>query len=335
MLYPLVVHRPAIVVAAVALFAALAPAAFGGGVYAEVVSPTGKVLAVADGPSFDFPADGSLVHVGSAEGSSTGVMLADVALFGSVVQATQLYLPSGRGDAISGTIAAAGQLFEPAPNLLVPLGGGGYAIVDQRAKSRGRIGRIGLRLVVGRAAFGVPAGTQVLLGVPAAAHASRSHAVRSVTQIEPLAALGFSSDDASFLGFTPAPSATSGSIGGRAVAIAQRFLGVPYVWGGASPLTGFDCSGLTMYVYAQLGISLTHYTGAQFTQGLRLSREELEPGDLVFFDGAADPQHEGIYIGGGRFIHAPHTGDVVKISSLDDAGYGFGFVGAVRPYGAQ
>jgi len=262
-------------------------------------------------------------------------MLADVALFGSVVQATQLYLPSGRGDAISGTIAAAGQLFEPAPNLLVPLGNGGYAIVDQRAKSRGRIGRIGLRLVVGRAAFGVPAGTQVLLGVPAAVHAARSRAVSSVARVEPLATLGFSSADASFLGFTPAPSATSGSIGGRAVAVAERFLGVAYVWGGASPLTGFDCSGLAMYVYAQLGISLTHYTGAQFTQGLRVSREELEPGDLVFFDGAADPQHEGIYIGGGRFIHAPHAGDIVKISSLDDAGYGFGFVGGVRPYGAR
>jgi cell wall-associated NlpC family hydrolase len=328
------VHRAAIVVAAVALFAALVPAALGGGVYAEVVSPTGKVLAVADGPSFDFPADGSLVHVGSAEASSDGVMLADLALFGGVVQATQLYLPSGRSERISGTIAAAGQLFEPAPNLLVPLGGGGYAIVDQRAKSRGRIGRVGLRLVVGRAAFGVPAGTQVLLGVPATARASRSGAVRSLTQVAPLAALGFSSADASFLGFTAAPSTTSGSIGERAVAIAERYLDVPYVWGGASPLTGFDCSGLTMYVYAQLGISLTHYTGAQFTQGLRLSREQLAPGDLVFFDGAADPQHEGIYIGDGRFIHAPHTGDVVKISSLDETGYGFGFVGGVRPYGA-
>lgn len=335
MLYPLVVHRAAMAVAAVALFAALVPAARGGGVYAEVVSPTGKVLAVADGSSFDFPADGSLVHVGSAEDSSSGVMLADVALFGGVVQATQLYLPSGRREPISGTIAAAGQLFEPAPNLLVPLGNGGYAIVDQRAKSRGRIGRIGLRLVVGRAAFGVPAGTQVLLGVPAAVHAARSRAASSIARVEPLATLGFSSADASYLGFTPAPSATSGSIGGRAVAVAERFLGVPYVWGGASPLTGFDCSGLAMYVYAQLGISLTHYTGAQFTQGLRVSREELEPGDLVFFDGGADPQHEGIYIGGGRFIHAPHTGDVVKISSLDDAGYGFGFVGGVRPYGAR
>jgi len=328
------VHRAAIVIAAVALFAALAPAALGGGVYGEVVSPTGKVLAVADGPSFDFPADGSLVHIGSAEASPGGVMLADVALFRSVVQATQLYLPSGRREPISGTIAAAGQLFEPAPNLLVPLGAGGYAVVDQRAKSRGRIGRVGLRLVVGRAAFGVPAGTQVLLGVPAAAGASRSGAVRSLTRVEPLAALGFSSADASFLGFTAARSATSGSIGSRAAAIAERYLGVPYVWGGASPLAGFDCSGLTMYIYARLGISLTHYTGAQFTQGLRLSREQLEPGDLVFFDGAADPQHEGIYIGGGRFVHAPHTGDVVKISSLDEAGYGFGFVGAVRPYGA-
>src|SRR5215218_2568256 len=282
------------VVAAVALFAALVPAARGGRVYAEVVSPTGKVLAVADGSSFDFPADGSLVHVGSAEDSSSGVMLADVALFGGVVQATQLYLPSGRREPISGTIAAAGQLFEPAPNLLVPLGAGGYAVVDQRAKAGGRIGRVGLRLVLGRAAFGVPAGTQVLLGVPAA---MRRGVLASRRTIEPLAALGFSSADATFLGFTAAPSAEVGSLGSRAVAVAERFLGVRYVWGGADPLTGFDCSGLTMYVYAQLGITLTHYTGAQFTQGLPLPRGELEPGDLVFFDGSRDPQHEGMYVG--------------------------------------
>jgi cell wall-associated NlpC family hydrolase len=266
------------------------------------------------------------------------VTLTDVALFASVVQATQLYLPSGHSQTISGTIAAAGQLLEPAPNLLIPLGPGGYAIVDQRAKARGRIGRVGLRLVLGRAGFGVPAGTQVLLGVPAATRApvrGTASAVASRATIAPLAALGFSATDARFLGFTAAPSATSGSIGMRAVAIAERFLGIPYVWGGANPLTGFDCSGLTMYVYGQLGIALTHYTGAQFTQGLPLPRGELEPGDLVFFDGSRDPQHEGIYIGDGRFVHAPHTGDVVKISSLDDAGYGLSYVGAVRPYAGR
>jgi cell wall-associated NlpC family hydrolase len=97
---------------------------------------------------------------------------------------------------------------------------------------------------------------------------------------------------------------------------------------------GFDCSGLVLYVYGQLGIQLTHYTGAQFNEGLRLPREELQPGDLVFFDQdlVRGPQHEGIYIGDGSFIQAPHTGDVVRISSLDDPRYGFSFVGGVRPY---
>jgi cell wall-associated NlpC family hydrolase len=113
-----------------------------------------------------------------------------------------------------------------------------------------------------------------------------------------------------------------------------RFLGLRYGWGGASPVTGFDCSGLAMYAYGQLGIQLTHYTGAQYDEGLRVPREGLQPGDLVFFDDdpVRGPQHEGIYVGGGRFIQAPHTGDVVKISSLDDPQYGLRYVGAVRPY---
>jgi cell wall-associated NlpC family hydrolase len=128
--------------------------------------------------------------------------------------------------------------------------------------------------------------------------------------------------------------APGGSIGARAVAIAEQFLGVRYVWGGASPLSGFDCSGLVMYVYAQLGIHLTHFSGAQWNEGTRiLSPDDLAPGDLVFFHpGPSGPGHVGIYIGGGEFIHAPHTGDVVKISSLNDADYSFSYVGGVRPY---
>jgi cell wall-associated NlpC family hydrolase len=100
---------------------------------------------------------------------------------------------------------------------------------------------------------------------------------------------------------------------GGAVGIAMQYLGIPYRWGGASPSTGFDCSGLTMYVYAQLGVSLPHYTGDQWQMGTAVARGELQPGDLVFFDGLG---HEGMYIGNNQFIHAPHTGDVVKISSL-------------------
>jgi peptidoglycan DL-endopeptidase CwlO len=110
------------------------------------------------------------------------------------------------------------------------------------------------------------------------------------------------------------------------VSIAMRYLGTPYVWGGSTP-AGFDCSGFVMYVYAQMGVSLPHYTGAQFQYGVPVSRDQLEPGDLVFFDGLG---HVGIYVGGGQFIHSPQTGDVVKISSLDDGFYAATYDGARR-----
>jgi cell wall-associated NlpC family hydrolase len=112
---------------------------------------------------------------------------------------------------------------------------------------------------------------------------------------------------------------------GGVVGVAMRYLGVPYVWGGASP-AGFDCSGFTMYVYAQVGVSLPHNAAAQYGYGAPVSRSDLQPGDLVFFDGLG---HVGLYIGGGSFIHAPHTGDVVKISSLS-GWYAATFVGGRR-----
>ena len=126
----------------------------------------------------------------------------------------------------------------------------------------------------------------------------------------------------------PPPPASPGPVGAghpEAATIAARYLGVPYRWGGASP-SGFDCSGLVMYVYAQLGISLPHYTVAQYRMGLAVSRSQLQPGDLVFFDGLG---HVGIYIGQNQFIHAPHTGDVVKVSSIT-GWYARTYVGARR-----
>jgi peptidoglycan DL-endopeptidase CwlO len=117
------------------------------------------------------------------------------------------------------------------------------------------------------------------------------------------------------------PTGGSGPGHPAAASIALRYLGVPYVYGGASP-SGFDCSGLVMYVYAQLGISLPHYTVAQWNATQPVSSPA--PGDLVFFNGLG---HVGIYLGGGRFVNAPHTGSVVRIDSISSFG---GYDGARR-----
>ena len=105
------------------------------------------------------------------------------------------------------------------------------------------------------------------------------------------------------------PAAPAAKYGG-VVGVAMQYLGTPYVYGGASP-SGFDCSGFIMYVYAQVGVSLPHNAAAQYGYGTPVDRSQLQPGDLVFFNGLG---HAGIYVGGGSFIHSPHTGDVVKIS---------------------
>ena len=91
----------------------------------------------------------------------------------------------------------------------------------------------------------------------------------------------------------------------RVVSYAKRFLGVRYVYGGSSPRSGFDCSGFVRYVYGHFGITLAHSSYAQADSGTRVARGSLKPGDLVFFDGVG---HVGLYVGNGRFIHAPHTG---------------------------
>ena len=108
--------------------------------------------------------------------------------------------------------------------------------------------------------------------------------------------------------------------GWQAAQLALGEQGTPYVWGGSAP-GGFDCSGLVAWAYGQVGISLPHYTGSLWNVGTHVSPDQLEPGDLVFFHGQS---HVGIYIGGGQFVHAPHTGDVVKVSSLSDSWYSAG-----------
>ena len=135
--------------------------------------------------------------------------------------------------------------------------------------------------------------------------------------------------------------------GDIAVRAALRWVGVPYSWGGGDAFgptrgfcgpagcqglstIGFDCSGLTLHAWAQAGVLLPHYTGSQFKSGLRIARvEDLLPGDLLFFHD--DLGHVGMYLGNGQMIHAPQTGDVVRIADLAGSRYERSFRGAVRP----
>src|SRR6266536_1587692 len=275
-------------------FLVLAPAAAASGGYVEVVDAAGHVLASATGPSFDYPADGTLVHVGHAVVGPAGVELNDVSVLGGAVSAQTIVLPRGRKAIRIVDLVGGGRQLAPRPDTLVPLGSSGYLVVAQQAVLQGSVGRVGLRVVLQANTFGATAGTQLLVGLPFSPQAGRSLA--DARAPSPLAVLGFASG-AAVAAFVPAPGGLgaigsgTGTLGERAVTIAE-----------------------------------------QFGEGVPVAPGALEPGDLVFFDGsAAGPQHEGIYIGEGRFVHAPHTGDVVRIASLADPQYGLRYVGAVRP----
>jgi cell wall-associated NlpC family hydrolase len=95
---------------------------------------------------------------------------------------------------------------------------------------------------------------------------------------------------------------------------AAAYIGIPYVWAGDRPSTGFDCSGFTQYVFGQHGVELPHYSGYQAQMGLTIQPEDIQAGDLLCF--GSPVHHVGIYIGEGLFIHAPRTGDVVRIQPL-------------------
>ena len=114
---------------------------------------------------------------------------------------------------------------------------------------------------------------------------------------------------------------------------AEKELGTPYHWGGSTPQTGFDCSGLMQWAYAKAGIQIPRTSEMQILAGnaTPVARNKLEPGDLVFFrDSSGDVHHVGMSLGGDRFIQAPHTGDVVKISSLKEPYYAQQYTGARR-----
>jgi cell wall-associated NlpC family hydrolase len=305
---------------------------------AEVRSADGTLIGKAGTGAYAYPADGSVLRIGSSRANAARVELRDVSMFNGRVTVRRLVVPARglAGASVQGLVVD-GTSYVVGPNALIPLDGGSYIVALQEAVSPGRTGSglVGLRAFVSDPSLGLAPGTQLLVGLARAAHpdssTSKAAAVLGLPQLP--AAQASLAGVPTFL--EPNILPPTNTLGGQAVALAYRFLGVPYVWGGESPL-GFDCSGLTMYVYGQLGIKLGHYTGFQYYAGLRVTRDQLEPGDLVFFhaNSAGVPQHEGMYIGNGSFIHAPHTGDVVKISSLFDTRYALAYLGAVRPYAA-
>jgi len=294
---------------------------------AEIRDGHGALLAHADEGHYASAQDyGYLLTIGASARDQTGLTLRDVSVLGGRVRIGSMFVPAfgTRGARIDG-LQVAGRSAHATPNTVLQVGDGSYAVFLQEAALPGKLGTdvgiVGVRVVAGN--------RQILLGLarkPAVEQVSSGRSPWLLFGLAPLATVG----GPSFVS-TPLLPQTGGK-GTRAVAIAEQYLGIRYVWGGASPLSGFDCSGLVMYVYAQLGIELTHFSGAQFDEGTRiLQPEDLLPGDLVFFHpGPSGPGHVGIYIGDGQFIHAPHTGDVVKISTLDE--YAVSYVGAVRPY---
>lgn len=309
---------------------------------AEVRGSDGALIGRAGEGAYAYPADGSVLRIGWSRATAARVELRDVSMFNGRVTVKRLVVPARglTGARVDGLVVD-GTGYVVGPNALISLGGGSYIVALQEAVSPGRTGSglVALRAYVSDPSLGLAPGTQLLVGMARAAHPTdQTGQAAVVLGLPQLPAAQASLDGVpTFLTrqSVDIPDVPTNTLGGQAVALALQYLGVPYVWGGATP-TGFDCSGLTMYVYAQLGIKLGHYTGFQYNEGRHVSRDQLEPGDLVFFraNSIGVPQHEGMYIGNGSFIQAPHTGDVVKISSLFETRYALSYVGAVRPYAA-
>jgi cell wall-associated NlpC family hydrolase len=130
----------------------------------------------------------------------------------------------------------------------------------------------------------------------------------------------------------PAPrTGPGGDMGGIAARTAERFVGIPYRWGGNNVVDGMDCSGFARAVYNLCGVNIPRTSREQFKVGENVAREDLRDGDLVFFGASAEEiNHVGIYVGSSRFVHAPRRGDDIKISSLDELYFAKKFIGAKR-----
>jgi cell wall-associated NlpC family hydrolase len=262
-------------------------------------------------------------------------------LFGGVVTASSVQATAGRGSAtglaIDGSAVAAGA------GAKLSVDGWGQVTLGA---TLGRVtAPVVLRLLQAHA--GLPAGTAVVLAFAASGPtvanagskegrkgATGSGKTRSTTkgQQSQKPAPVFAASGAPFLLRSLPKAARQNPV----VALAMRYLGVPYQWGGATPATGFDCSGLVMYVFGKLGVPLPHFAASQWysPDGVWVKPSRLQPGDLVFFIGSdgtrKEPGHVGIYVDNGYIIDAPHTGADVRIDNLNDPRLADQYVGAKR-----
>jgi cell wall-associated NlpC family hydrolase len=337
------------------------PAGCAGAGAAAVVPPSHPVVALgtpasALGPS-GYPSSASWVafsssNVSGSGCSSTNLTLASVSLFEGAVTASSVEAKHGKGTVagleIDGTAVSA------TPGQTVPVESWGQLTLGE---TFGRL-TAPLVLLLLQAHDSLAAGTKIAVAFSAAplpigrpssspsirpdektatksqlrVSAKKRHRKRQPSKPPP----DFPAGPFPFLlGGGLAPAARDNTV----VSSAMQYLGVPYLWGGASPKTGFDCSGLVTYVFARLGVSLPHYAAAQWhsPDGVWVAPNRLQPGDLVFFIGSDGtrkaPGHVGIYAGDGYIIDAPHTGSVVRIDSLSEPRLANGYVGARRIVG--
>jgi cell wall-associated NlpC family hydrolase len=252
-----------------------------------------------------------LIYISRDDQSTLGVMLGAKSISDLVTRIEAVQSVSSQDLAVMKQVVKFKQQVTQHQRALVRAHRQQAALVAQRAAAKNRVAsELGhqqrlLSSIKGQIA-------QLIAADRARALASAAAARAQYQQAQQAAALQTLDTAVGATASTPDGTVAPPSQYGGVVGIAMRYLGVPYVWGGSSP-SGFDCSGFVMYVYAQVGVSLPHYTGAQWNVGVPVSRGDLQPGDLVFFDGLG---HVGIYIGGGQFIHAPHTGTVVQVSSM-------------------
>jgi cell wall-associated NlpC family hydrolase len=129
----------------------------------------------------------------------------------------------------------------------------------------------------------------------------------------------------------PRKAEKPGDMGAVAARTAERFVGIPYRWGGENVVDGMDCSGFVRAVYNLCGVNIPRTSAEQFRTGEKVDRGDLVDGDLVFFGASPDSiNHVGIYVGGGKFVHAPRRGDEIKVATLDEKYFAGRFIGAKR-----